>query len=146
MSQENPLQDKYRERQMDTGCENISKITRKVMVWRLLDSSRIPKGEYTGLTPLMVELIHIMLFRDWECGYKNTSNRAVIVGSINAWIYKIFDQSHLIPSPILYRIFLDIDPFYFGNEEVARIILRWRDRQIRKDKEQHEFNQTKFCY
>lgn len=108
--------------------KNLSTLKRKIQAWRLLDNKEIK------LSPLSIELIHIMLFRDWECGYKTNIQRDRIVNSVQSWISRLFDKDHLLPSPILYNMFINIEPFYFGNEETARIILRWRDNQIKKGK------------
>lgn len=101
-------------------------LQRKLLIWKLLNQY----GK--DLTPVKIELIHIMLFRDWDAGFKISVQRERIVEALQNWVDRFLKSE--LDSSFLYKRFLDIEPFYFGNEDVARILLRWRDRRIRSEK------------
>lgn len=107
---------------------NKFSLRRKILAWRFLTERA------KDITPLTIELIHIMIFHDWECGFKVSPRRDVTIESLKLWINRLFDYGHLLPSPVLFKMFVNIEPFYFGNEEIGRLILRWRDYQIKHQK------------
>ena len=109
---------------MKYSCNSVY---RNRFVWKFLNQYG------RNLTSIKVELIQIMILRDWDTGFKVGNKNDFLRSSIQMWCSRLFD-SHNLPSPMLYKMFMDIEPFYEGNAEVARVILRWRDNQLKKGK------------